>query len=166
MFSLGIAIICAVSVKYSAILMVSLIYLVMAYDFWQLIGDRSLSVMTLGHHFIARFCLLIILPVIVYISFFYIHLSVLSKAGPNDNQMTSAFSASLEGGLSLVTKGQPLFIVYGSQITLRHTHNHMCWLHSHPHNYPFKYDDGRGSSGQQQVTCYSFKVVHLLQSTV
>ncbi|XP_033647476.1 protein O-mannosyl-transferase 1-like [Asterias rubens] len=160
MLLLGIAITCAVSVKYSAILMVSLIYLVVAYDFWQLVGDRSLSVMTLIHHFMARFSLLIVLPVMVYISFFYIHLSVLSKAGPNDSQMTSAFSASLEGGLSLVTKGQPLFIVYGSQITLRHTHNHMCWLHSHPHNYPFKYDDGRGSSGQQQVTCYSFKDVN------
>jgi len=32
-----------------------------------------------------------------------------------------------------------------------------CWLHSHNHTYPLKYPDGRGSSYQQQVTCYEFK---------
>ena len=32
-----------------------------------------------------------------------------------------------------------------------------CWLHSHKDLYPLKYPDGRGSSYQQQVTCYEFK---------
>ncbi|KAJ3603942.1 hypothetical protein NHX12_028683 [Muraenolepis orangiensis] len=35
-----------------------------------------------------------------------------------------------------------------------------CWLHSHKANYPIRYEDGRGSSHQQQVTCYSFKDVN------
>lgn len=74
--------------------------------------------------------------------------------------MTSAFQASLEGGLASITKGQPLEIVHGSQITLRHTHGRTCWLHSHAPVYPVKYSDGRGSSHQQQVTCYSFKDVN------
>lgn len=51
-------------------------------------------------------------------------------------------------------------VAYGSQITLRHTFGRQCWLHSHTHNYPIKYPDGRGSSHQQQVTCYSFKDVN------
>lgn len=91
---------------------------------------------------------------------FYLHLNILTKAGPHDNVMTSAFQASLEGGLASITKGQPLKIVHGSQITLRHTHGRACWLHSHAHVYPVRYPDKRGSSHQQQVTCYSFKDVN------
>lgn len=33
-------------------------------------------------------------------------------------------------------------------------------MHSHPHVYPVRYPDKRGSSHQQQVTCYSFKDVN------
>lgn len=65
-----------------------------------------------------------------------------------------------QGGLASITKGQPLEIVHGSQITLRHTHGRTCWLHSHVEVYPVRYADGRGSSHQQQVTCYSFKDVN------
>lgn len=42
----------------------------------------------------------------------------------------------------------------------RHTHGRTCWLHSHSHVYPVRYPDKRGSSHQQQVTCYSFKDVN------
>lgn len=42
----------------------------------------------------------------------------------------------------------------------RHTHGRTCWLHSHPHVYPVRYLDKRGSSHQQQVSCYSFKDVN------
>ena len=66
----------------------------------------------------------------------------------------------MQGGLSSIIKGQPLEIAHGSQITLKHTHGRACWLHSHTHNYPITYPDGRGSSHQQQVTCYSFKDVN------
>lgn len=44
---------------------------------------------------------------------------------------------------------------YGSQFSLRQS-DLSCWLHSHDHTYPLKYPDGRGSSYQQQVTCYEF----------
>lgn len=99
-------------------------------------------------------------PLMIYIGIYYAHLSWLTKAGPHDNIMTSAFQASLENGLASITRGQPLEIVHGSQVTLRHTHGRSCWLHSHEHLYPIKYADGRGSSHQQQVTCYSFKDVN------
>lgn len=51
-------------------------------------------------------------------------------------------------------------MAHGSQITLRHTLGRPCWLHSHTHVYPVRYPDKRGSSHQQQVTCYSFKDVN------
>lgn len=69
-----------------------------------------------------------------------------------------------QGGLAALTKGQPLRIAFGSQITLRHTNSlspgKPCWLHSHAHVYPIRYADGRGSSHQQQVTCYVFKDIN------
>ena len=99
----------------------------------------------------ARIFVIVILTSAVYLGIFYIHLSILTKAGPHDSVMTSAFQASLDGGLASITKGQPLEVTHGSQITLRHTHGRACWLHSHDHVYPLRYPDGRGSSHQQQV---------------
>lgn len=45
---------------------------------------------------------------------------------------------------------------YGSKFALRHAGSN-CWLHSHDALYPLKYEDGRGSSHQQHVTCYEFR---------
>ena len=47
------------------------------------------------HLFVRAFFLLTI-PLISYLFIFYVHLSLLTKAGPHDNIMTSAFQASLE----------------------------------------------------------------------
>lgn len=47
-------------------------------------------------HLFFRALLLLTLPVLGYVFIFYIHLSLLTKAGPHDNIMTSAFQASLE----------------------------------------------------------------------
>ena len=60
-----------------------------------------------------------------------------------------------------MTRGQPVAVCYGSQVTLRRTHGAVpCWLHSHAHTYPLRYADGRGSSAQQQVACYAHKDVN------
>ncbi|XP_055576132.1 protein O-mannosyl-transferase 1 isoform X4 [Falco biarmicus] len=66
------------------------------------------------------------------------------------------------GGLARITQGQPLEVAYGSQITLRNVLGKpmQCWLHSHTNTYPIRYENGRGSSHQQQVTCYPFKDVN------
>lgn len=63
-----------------------------------------------------------------------------------------------QGGLAALTKGQPLYVAYGSQVTLHRTFGpESCWLHSHDALYPVRYEDNRGSSHQQQVTCYGHK---------
>lgn len=140
-----------VCVKFTGIYTLILGVVLVLYDFWWIIPDQSIKMMKLvaeGAIYIFAF---IVLPIIIYLSVFYVHLSWLTKAGPHDNVLTSAFQASLEGGLASITKGQPLEIVHGSQVTLRHTHGRTCWLHSHPQVYPVKYSDSRGSSHQQQV---------------
>ena len=85
----------------------------------------------------------------------------MTNIGLNECWFNSRFF--FQGGLASLTKGQPLHVAYGSQITLRHMTNiggNPCWLHSHSHVYPMRYPDGRGSSHQQQVTCYVFKDVN------
>ncbi|GAB1607719.1 protein O-mannosyl-transferase 1-like [Argonauta hians] len=157
----GLSLTCAFSIKYIGVMTYLLLLLLLAKDYWSMLADVIKSDLCLIHHFLARFLCVCLLPVSLYIGIFFIHLGLLTKAGPHDNVMTSAFQASLQGGLAVLTKGQPLHVVYGSQITLRYNNNanpgRPCWLHSHPHVYPLRYSDGRGSSHQQQVTCYIFK---------
>ncbi|XP_072750290.1 protein O-mannosyltransferase rt isoform X2 [Anoplolepis gracilipes] len=158
---LGIAnLTCAMCVKYVGFYSMILALFLIARDYWSLLPKKTLSSAMLWIHLLIRLVVLITVIVTVYLSIFYVHLAILSKAGPHDSVMTSAFQASLEGGLASITKGQPLEVTHGSQITLRHTYGRACWLHSHNHVYPLRYPDGRGSSHQQQVTCYSFKDVN------
>ncbi|XP_038192193.1 protein O-mannosyl-transferase 1 isoform X3 [Arvicola amphibius] len=66
------------------------------------------------------------------------------------------------GGLARITQGQPLEVAFGSQVTLKSVFGKPlpCWLHSHKNTYPMIYENGRGSSHQQQVTCYPFKDIN------
>lgn len=45
---------------------------------------------------LVRFLALVVLPVIMYLGFFYVHLTLLYRSGPHDQMMSSAFQASLE----------------------------------------------------------------------
>lgn len=151
---------CALCVKYVGFYSMVLALFLIIRDYWSLLSRKDLSNIVLCVHLLMRLVVLITVISTIYLSIFYMHLAILSKAGPHDSVMTSAFQASLEGGLASITKGQPLEVTHGSQITLRHTYGRACWLHSHNHMYPLRYPDGRGSSHQQQVTCYSFKDVN------
>ncbi|XP_049869520.1 protein O-mannosyltransferase 1 isoform X2 [Pectinophora gossypiella] len=150
---------CCFSVKYSGIYTYLLVLFLVGRQIWKKIGCTE-SVWRLTLSALWRLFILLVIPFSVYTGVFYAHLAMLPKAGPHDSVMTSAFQASLQGGLASITRGQPLHVAHGSQITLRHAHGRTCWLHSHAHVYPVRYNDNRGSSHQQQVTCYSFKDVN------
>lgn len=147
-------------VKYSGLYSFLFVLIILSISMWNNIGHAKYSSRQLWNHSLHHIVAIILFPIFIYFSLYYSHLRWLNQAGPHDNIMTSAFQASLENGLASITKGQPLEIVHGSQITVRNTHGRGCWLHSHDHLYPIKYTDGRGSSHQQQVTCYSFKDVN------
>uniref|UniRef100_A0A3Q3ID41 Protein O-mannosyl-transferase 1 n=1 Tax=Monopterus albus TaxID=43700 RepID=A0A3Q3ID41_MONAL len=143
----------AIGVKYMGAFSYLLLLGMASLHTWTLIGDQTLS------HVIV--CLVAV-PLLLYVFWFYVHLSLLNRSGPHDQLMSSAFQASLQGGLSRITQGQPLEVAYGSQVTLRSSASQPvpCWLHSHKTNYPIRYENGHGSSHQQQVTCYPFKDVN------
>lgn len=158
----GVACSCAIGVKYMGVFTYLLVLGVAAVHTWHLIGDRALSNVCVLGHVLARTVALLVVPALTYLLFFYVHLALLCRSGPHDQIMSSAFQASLEGGLARITQGQPLEVAYGSQVTLKSASGKPvpCWLHSHPSPYPLSYENGRGSSHQQQVTCYPFKDVN------
>lgn len=158
----GVACACAVGVKYVGVFTYLLVLAVAGVHAWHLIGDRTLSHVRVLCHLLARAAALLVVPALTYLSFFYVHLTLVYRSGPHDQIMSSAFQASLEGGLARITQGQPLEVAYGSQVTLKNVFGKPvpCWLHSHQSTYPMIYENGRGSSHQQQVTCYPFKDVN------
>ncbi|XP_034397996.1 protein O-mannosyl-transferase 1 isoform X4 [Cyclopterus lumpus] len=149
-------------VKYMGVFSYLLLVGVASLHTWNLIGDRTVSHLSVCVQCVCRAVCLLVVPVLLYVFWFYLHLTLLHRSGPHDQLMSSAFQASLEGGLSRITQGQPLDVSYGSQVTLRSSASQPipCWLHSHKANYPIRYENGRGSSHQQQVTCYPFKDVN------
>ncbi|XP_061586127.1 protein O-mannosyl-transferase 1 [Cololabis saira] len=158
----GVSCSAAVGVKYMGVFSYLLLLGVASFHTWKLIGDRTVSHLSVCVQCVCRVVCLLLFPVLLYVFWFYVHLSILNRSGPHDQLMSSAFQASLQGGLSRITRGQPLEVVYGSQVTLRSSSSQPvpCWLHSHKANYPIRYENGRGSSHQQQVTCYPFKDVN------
>jgi len=120
-------------------------------DLWYILDVKNgYNYRQVVNHFKARLAFLLLLPMILYLSFFYIHFQVLNHSGPGDKFMSAKFQATLQGN--------PLHagshdIHYNDQITLLSS-KFSAFLHSHPQNYPQKYKDGRVSSQGQQVTGY------------
>lgn len=148
----------AVSTRFIGFFTLLLVTVVALADYWSALANLRLS----APHLLCRLasiatCVLVV-PAAVYISVWWIHVTMLTRALPHTTyRLSSPFVASLEGGISLITGGQPKEVAFGSVLTLRHARGTSCWLHSHRDLYPLSYADGRGSSYQQQVTCYPFK---------
>uniref|UniRef100_A0AAX7TLB2 dolichyl-phosphate-mannose--protein mannosyltransferase n=1 Tax=Astatotilapia calliptera TaxID=8154 RepID=A0AAX7TLB2_ASTCA len=132
----------AVGVKYMGLFSYLLLLVVASLHTWKLIGDKTISHMNVCVQSVHRVLCLVVVPVLLYVFWFYVHLSFLNRSGPHDQLMSSAFQASLQGGLSRITRGQPLEVAYGSQVTLRSSVSQPipCWLHSHKVNYPISHD--------------------------
>ncbi|KAM6170675.1 protein O-mannosyl-transferase 1 isoform 5-T5 [Rhynchocyon petersi] len=153
----GVACSCTVGIKYMGIFTYLLVLSIAAVHAWHLIGDQTLSNVSVFCHLLARAVALLVIPVVMYLLFFYVHLILLCRSGPHDQIMSSAFQASLEGGLARITRGQPLEVAYGSQVTLRSVFGKPlpCWLHSHKNTYPMMHDVAAPLSPHaQEVSCY------------
>lgn len=110
---------------------------------------------------------LIVLPCVLYMSFFAIHFSMLTETGGGTTFMSPEFQTSLEGVnfpektpagrfiytfmLKFFTKFNCIVIdiVYGAKIDIRHMGTRGGYLHSHSHNYP--------GGSQRKLSLISFK---------
>ncbi|ORY05207.1 glycosyltransferase family 39 protein [Basidiobolus meristosporus CBS 931.73] len=150
----GVNIALTTSVKMVGLFVVGLIGICVLMDLWRLLDvRRGLTLGQVGKHFMARALSLIVVPVIIYLSFFYIHFAILTKSGTGDAFMSNSFQATLEGN---DMHANSMDVRYFDNITLLHKGTKV-YLHSHPLRYPLRYDDGRISSQGQQVTGYPHK---------
>lgn len=147
----GVFLTCSISVKFVGLFVVLLVGLRVVTELWQILGDLSNSIGLFLRHLLYRALCLILIPIILYTIFFYIHLRVLSKSGSGDGFFSSAFQSQLEGN-SLYNASMPEYVAYGSVITLKNNDIGGGYLHSHWHLYP----EGIGAR-QQQVTAYTHK---------
>ncbi|XP_032689107.1 protein O-mannosyl-transferase 2 isoform X10 [Odontomachus brunneus] len=147
----GASLACTISVKFVGLFVVLLVGLYTVHELWRELGDLSNSISYVGRHLLARCFCLILLPVLLYMLFFYIHLSVLNKSGSGDGFYSSEFQSLLRGN-SLYNATMPRQLAYGASITLKNHRTGGGYLHSHWHLYP----EGIGAR-QQQITTYSHK---------
>jgi len=120
-------------------------------DLWNLLDHRKgLTMDQVSKHFFARAFGLILVPAIVYLSFFWVHFRVLKFSGTGDTFMSPAFQETLYGNELLLNSHE---IRYYDTLTLKHKET-KAFLHSHEEKYPLQYGDGRISSQGQQVTAY------------
>ncbi|XP_063853817.1 protein O-mannosyl-transferase 2-like isoform X3 [Scylla paramamosain] len=141
----------SVSTKFVGLFVVVFVGLHTIATLWDLYGDLRNPLSLVAKHFLSRALGLILLPIILYCAYFYIHLTILCKSGNGDGFYSSAFQSQLEGN-SLYNASMPLELAYGAEITLKNARTGGGYLHSHIHLYP----EGVGAR-QQQITTYSHK---------
>ncbi|CAI2185386.1 19719_t:CDS:2 [Funneliformis geosporum] len=139
------------SVKMVGLFTVMTIGVAVLIDLWNLLDiERGLTMIQFRKHFAARAIGLIVVPISVYLFWFYIHFLILNTSGPGDAFMSPAFQETLHGNIMNL---QSFEIRYNDTITLKHKDTSV-FLHSHLERYPLRYEDGRISSQGQQVTGY------------
>ncbi|KAH8093287.1 glycosyltransferase family 39 protein [Cristinia sonorae] len=151
LFATGFFMACTWASKVNGILTVATIGVAVLVDLWDVLDyKKGHSLEYFWKHFYARAITLIAWPIVLYLFFFWIHLSILTHSGPGDAFMSPAFQETLIGNELLMNSQE---IRYYDTITLRHKDTKV-FLHSHPDKYPLKYEDDRISSQGQQVTGY------------
>ncbi|XP_073950740.1 protein O-mannosyl-transferase 2 [Choristoneura fumiferana] len=148
---LGSSLACTMSVKFVGLFVVLFVGFRTIADLWNVLGDLSKPVSLTVKHLMGRSITLILWPTTLYVFFFWIHLTVLSKSGNGDGFYSSGFQARLIGN-SLYNASAPRVLAYGAVVTLKNHRTGGGYLHSHHHLYPA----GVGAR-QQQVTTYTHK---------
>ncbi|KAJ3024967.1 UNVERIFIED_CONTAM: hypothetical protein HDU68_007603 [Siphonaria sp. JEL0065] len=147
----GTSLALTLGIKMVGLFTIAVVGIAVLFDLWRILDvDRGLSINEFYKHFAARALCLIVLPITLYLSFFYVHFALLPYSGPGDAFMSPKFQATLVGN-EMVTKS--LAVPYSSLITIKNK-NQGCLLHSHDVKYPLRYDNGHVSSEGQQVTGY------------
>jgi dolichyl-phosphate-mannose-protein mannosyltransferase len=150
----GICMSCVISTKYVGAFTFFSIGVPVIIDLWDLLDinrkQGPLSVPEFGKHLSARIIGFIVVPFLMYLFWFQVHFTILSRSGPGDDFMTPEFQATLSD--NIMTQ-QAVGIDYFDNIAMKHKETKV-YLHSHVDKYPLRYDDGRISSQGQQVTGY------------
>lgn len=143
LFLIGISLGLNISLKISGFFTFLWVGILTCIELWEILGDLNISIGQFIKHFILRIIGVILIPLIIYCSIFYIHFENLPNEGPGSGFLTPHFRSTLND-----YQQQPLQVLYGSTVTIKHNALEK-YLHSHELTYP------RGSN-LQQVTLYDF----------
>jgi dolichyl-phosphate-mannose-protein mannosyltransferase len=147
----GIFIAGTVGVKLVGLFTVALIGLACLYDLWELSDwKRQMSDKVLLQHFMARFITLAVIPVVLYLSFYYCHFAMLPHSGSGDAHMSIEFQKTLLGN-KMHADARPVY--YGQTFRIQNRAERV-YLHSHVDRIPLNHLDGKVSSQGQQVNGY------------
>ncbi|OZJ04054.1 hypothetical protein BZG36_03562 [Bifiguratus adelaidae] len=153
LISSGVFMALTTSVKMVGLFLVATIGIAVLVDLWTLLDiRRGLTVRRFKQHFKARAFAFIILPIAIYLFWFWVHFKILDTSGPGDAFMSPQFQETLKGNSMLLNA---LDLQYGDVVNIKHV-NTNAYLHSHLENYPLRYEDGRISSQGQMITGYPF----------
>ncbi|XP_037954211.1 protein O-mannosyl-transferase 2-like [Teleopsis dalmanni] len=147
----GTMISCTISVKFVGLFVVLLVGLNTANELWIILGDLRKPILETIKQIVCRALTLILWPILLYMVFFYIHLTVLNHSGNGDGFYSSAFQSRLIGN-NLYNATLPRNVAYGALVTIKNHKTGGGYLHSHFHLYP----KGVGAR-QQQITTYTHK---------
>lgn len=147
----GVSLSCVISTKYVGVLTYVMIGIAVAVNIWQLLDIRyNMSLKLWCKHVVTRLNGLVFIPFIIYLFWFWVHLTILNTSGSGDVFMSAQFQETLKDSLETMNSKQ---VNYYDIITLKHMDTE-AFLHSHTNLYPLYYEDGRVSSQGQQVTGY------------
>lgn len=147
----GVSLSCVISTKYVGVFTFMTVGTAVLIDLWNLLDIKAgLTLKQAFKHFTARAFALILVPLGIFLFWFWVHFAVLTRSGPGDGFMSPEFQETLGDNL-LAREAKP--VNYYDTVTLKHKDTGAI-LHSHLAKYPLRYDDGRISSQGQQVTGY------------
>uniref|UniRef100_A0A914UWU0 Protein O-mannosyl-transferase 2 n=1 Tax=Plectus sambesii TaxID=2011161 RepID=A0A914UWU0_9BILA len=152
----GLAVALAVCISYRSLLFIVPLIFGCLYRGSTLFSDNRCTIAKISCKIATEFLTLLVLPATIYLAMFQVHLKIASRSSIQSAQMTSSFQMSLSDGLSSFSANQSVFMAFDSQATIR-SFGKACWLNSNNMRYPLHYPDGRVSSQEQVVGCYSFK---------
>ncbi|QLL33400.1 hypothetical protein HG536_0E03110 [Torulaspora globosa] len=129
------------STRYIGLLTWVWVSIVSMKEFWNVLGDTTLTSRYLTKYVAVKVIILGIIPFAVFMSSLSLQMLSWTHDTPELSQyMSPNFKAYLRGPFE-----HPEYLYYGSVITLRHHESLGGYLHSHNHTYP-------SGSGEQQVS--------------
>lgn len=145
LFLLGVSLGLVISVKWIGFFTTCLVGILIIFRLWTLLNsDKPFTIFL--YEFLKNAICLIVIPILIYVSLFYLHFRIVNKSSSDEGHLSSFFQATLEGNTHIKNRK---FVAYGTRITIKSILHGGGYLHSHNNVYP--------NFDENQVTTYTHK---------
>lgn len=142
---LGISLGLVLSIKWIGFFTTTLVGILIIYRLWNILNSNK-PISDFLYEFSKNAFCLILIPILIYISLFYLHFKLVNKSSPDEGHLSSFFQATLEGNTHIKNRK---YVAYGTRITIKSILHGGGYLHSHNNVYP--------NMDENQVTTYTHK---------